>query len=174
MSRRRYSNRKIYLLFGGAFTLLIIVAILHDIGYLLFTGIVGVIAYAFGRRSMMTTATRHTRKLTTNARYGQARGYRGGSLPRKPVETGDAVSAYPSTLTDPETGEPAQTLSEPGWHNPKPGVWRREDFGPEPAEPATRTKPEPPADNVRQIRRLTDTPMSGVRKLFGEDETDDD
>jgi len=71
-------------------------------------------AYYAGTRGFLAHILGHarTRKLRANAHYGASRkhehapeparepeAYRGGSLPREPVATMDAVSAYPPELT---------------------------------------------------------------------------
>lgn len=77
--------------------------ILHALGWIIITAIIAAGSYYAGRQDALKRARaqmRSRKRLRQNADYGKAApAYRGGSLPREPVEDTDAVSAYPAELT---------------------------------------------------------------------------
>jgi hypothetical protein len=108
MTKRKHSHTKRVLLFalilwGAVFAVSITETIYHTAGWIILTAIIAAGSYHAGKRNMLARARRHMRKLDANARYGHNRepgqAYRGGSLPREPVETMDAVSPYPPEMT---------------------------------------------------------------------------
>jgi hypothetical protein len=120
MPKRKHSHTKRVLLFalilwGAVFAVSITETIYHVAGWIILTAIIAACSYYAGKRNMLARARRHVRKLDANARYGHNRepslpeAYRGGSLPREPVEAMDAVSPYPPDMT---TGMRARLLSD--------------------------------------------------------------
>jgi len=125
MRRNRRMIRFSLLLWAGVFAIAIAETIFHALGWIIVTAIIAAGSYQAGTRNMLarTRARTRARRLTANASYGkdarglaktrgqfQTRAYRGGSLPREPVETTDAVSAYPPDLP---TGMRARLLADP-------------------------------------------------------------
>ena len=81
-------------------------AIYHALGWIIVTVIIAASSYYAGTRGALaqvrvSTRTRARKRVTANASYGRdPMPYRGGSLPREPVEAMDAVSAYPAESRD--------------------------------------------------------------------------
>jgi hypothetical protein len=104
MTRRKHHTRAIrnaLIVWAGIIVIASAETIFRALGWITITAIIAAGSYYAGRRNMLAQASRHvrTRKLAANASYGKTRAYRGGSLPREPVKTVDAVSPYPPGMT---------------------------------------------------------------------------